>query len=275
MKLIITALRQEARPLIEKLGLKQDPASRKIPVYSSDDTLLVITGIGKLYAGIATTHALHLVGNPDDCHLINVGMCGGVGDRIALGEAVAIHKIWDHASGREFFPDMLINHSLQEGSLGTFDEPITTANRPILSCDVVDMEASGVFQAAHLFLAPHQMLFLKVVTDYLDYSTEDYAQMLQYYEQSVDDWMPVLEQDPQLDKPDPVLSVGQETLLTNISEGMRLTETQTHKLHDAALRFLVRGGEDLEIIEPNLNVQPEHKSLRNQLFDSMIQTLNQ
>lgn len=274
MKIIVTALRQEARPLIDALGLKQDSSSRRIPVYTSADALLVISGIGKLYAGIATTHAIHLAGESKDKHLINVGMCGAVVDQIALGEAVTVNKIWDHSSGREFFPDMLINHSLQEASLGTFDQPVTTANRPILACDIVDMEASGIFQAAHLFMAPHQMLFLKVATDYLEFSSDDYSQMQRYYEQSLDDWLPTLMNCEHLDSTDPILSPEQETLLSSVAESMRLTQTQTHQLRDAVTRFLVRGGANLEILKPNLATQPKHKTLRNQLFESMIQSLN-
>ena len=274
LKIIVTALRQEARPLIDALGLKQDSSSRRIPVYSSGDTMLVISGIGKLYAGIATTHAMHLAGNHEDCHLINVGMCGAVVDQIALGEAVTVHKIWDHASGREFFPDMLLNHALPEVSLGTFDQPVTTANRPILACDIVDMEASGVFQAAQLFISPHQLLFLKVATDYLEFSSDDYSQMQRYYEQSVDEWLPILAKCERLDTDEPVISPDQETLLKSVAESMRLTQTQIHQLHDAAMRFLVRGGSDLELLKPNLAAKPKHKTLRNQLFESMIQALN-
>lgn len=274
LKIVVTALRQEARPLIDAFGLKQDAASRRIPVYTSADTLLVISGIGKLYAGIATTHALHLAGNTDSCQIVNVGICGAVVDQIGLGEAVIANKIWDHASGREFFPDLLINHSLQEASLGTFDEPVTTASRPMLACDIVDMEASGVFQAAHLFVSPHQMLFLKVATDYLEFSSDDYAQMLRYYEQSVEEWLPVVAQCDRFEASDPVISPEQEALLDSLAESMRLTQTQVHQLRDAALRFLVRGGEDLDFLKPELNSRPKHKSLRNQLFASMIEALN-
>lgn len=274
MKIIVTALRQEARPLIDAFGLKQDSCSRRIPVFASADTLLVISGIGKLNAGIATTHAVHLAGVTNENQVINVGMCGAVVDQIALGEAVVVNKIWDHSSGREFFPDMLINHALQEASLGTFNQPVTTAIRPILVCDIVDMEASGVFQAAHLFMPPHQMLFIKVATDYLEFSSDDYAQMQRYYQQSIDEWLPILENFEQLDSTKPVISSEQETLLSSVAESMRLTQTQTHQLRDAVIRFLVRGGPDLEILKPNLASKPKHKSLRNQLFESMIQALN-
>ena len=275
MKLIVTALRQEARPLIDAFGLKQDQSSRKIPIYGSEDTLLVISGIGKLHAGIATTHALHLSGNPSDCQVINVGMCGAVVDQIVLGEAVVAHKIWDHASGREFFPDMVYKHGLQEASLGTFDKPVTSGSRSMLACDIVDMEASGVFQAAQLFIPPHQMFFLKVATDYLEFSSDDYGQMLRYYEQSVEDWLPVLKGYHPFNPLDPVISEEQENLIVSLSESMRLTQTQTHQLRDAALRFLVRGGTDLDILRLKLELRPAHKSLRNRMFETIIQTLDQ
>jgi adenosylhomocysteine nucleosidase len=273
LKIIVTALRQEARPIIEALGLKQDAASRRIPVFSSGDTLLVISGIGKLLAGIATTHAMHLSGKSDECQLINIGMSGAVVDQIALGEVVTIHKIWDHSSGREFFPDMLLNYGLQEASLGTFDQPVTTANRPILACDVVDMEASGIFQAAQFFISPHQMLFLKVATDYLQFSSDDYAQMRRYYENSVDDWISILTDSEPLETRIEVISKEQEAFLNSVAESMRLTQTQTHQLRDAAMRFLVRGGEDLHIIKPNIMANPKHKVLRNQMFESIIRAL--
>ena len=274
MKIILTALRQEARPLIEALGLKQDRASRKIPVYSGDDFLLVISGIGKLYAGIATTHAVHLAGNTENCRLVNVGMCGAVHDQIALGEAVLVHKIWDHGSGREFFPDMLLKTPLQEASLGTFDDPVTSAHRSLLSCDIVDMEASGVFQAAHLFLSPHQMQFLKVVTDYLEFSSEDYTQMKRYYEESLEQWIGVLKMDNGFSKTNPILTEEHEELLEEVVARMRLTKTQSHQLRDAVMRYLVRRGADLSILKPIISEDPLSKATRNELLERIFEVLH-
>ena len=273
MKIIVTALRQEARPLIEALGLKQDSASRRIPVYCSEDVLLVISGMGRLSAGIATTHAIHLAGGSGECQVINVGACGAVVDQIALGEAVVVHKIWDHSSGREYFPEMLVKHPLEEASLGTFDQPVTTSSRPILACDVVDMEASGVFQAAQLYVPPHNMLFIKVATDYLDFTSDDFLQMRRYYEQSVDEWLPVVKSLDTLGVSNAVLSEEQETLLKQVVETMRLTETQEHQLRDAVIRFLVRGGKDLDRLQPILSARPKHKSQRNQWLVSLIKDL--
>ena len=118
------------------------------------------------------------------------------------------------------------------------------------------------------------MLFIKVATDYLEFSSDDYSQMQRYYEQSLDEWAPILRNCEQFDSADPVISPEQETLLSSVAESMRLTQTQTHQLRDAVTRFLVRGGANLEILKPNLATKPKHKTLRNQLFESMIQALN-
>ncbi len=103
-----------------------------------------------------------------------------------------IHRITDAATKRDFYPDMLLNAGLPEASLitgarllaaqdtwaqvdaqrgekfrrGTTDDaaPGTLADRlaaPLL----YDMEAAAIYQAASMFLGPHQMNFLRIVTD--------------------------------------------------------------------------------------------------------------
>ncbi len=103
-----------------------------------------------------------------------------------------IHRITEAATKRDFYPDMLLNAGLPEASLitgarllttqdtwaqvdaqrgekfrrGTTDDaaPGTLADRlaaPLL----YDMEAAAVYQAASMFLGPHQMNFLRIVTD--------------------------------------------------------------------------------------------------------------
>ena len=274
MKLIVTALRQEAQPIIDTLGLRRDPTSKKIQMYSSGEVLLVISGMGKLRAAIATTHALNMIGNPESCCLLNIGMCGSAVEYIPLGEAVLVNKIWDYGSGYEYFPDVLLDYRLEEVSLGTFEKPLTVDYRPEHSCDVVDMEASGIFQAGQLFVPPHAMYFIKVPTDYLDFSPDDFPKMVQYYEQSAAQWLPILKDVKHLVNSDPVITPTQEGILKFVIEELRLSQTQSHQLRDAALRFLVRGGDDLRILESLIKSRPEHKSVRNRIFESMIQVLD-
>lgn len=274
MKLILTALLQEARPIIEELRLKHDPASRKIPVYRSDKTLLVVSGIGKLYAAVATVHAYHIAEQPEDCHLFNIGMCGGVIDSVALGQVLRIHKIWDAANGRQYFPEMLLDMPFEDASLGTFDKPVTTSDRLNLPCDLVDMEASGVFQAARLFIAPHQMTFIKVVSDCLNFTPKDYPEMVRHFEESAKTWLPILKQDMGLNLANRVLKNKQDQFLSDVVKEMRFTKTQSHQLIEAAAGYIVRGGKDLELLKPLMEIRPKHKSVRNKVFDAMIKDLN-
>ncbi len=274
LKLIVTALRQEARPLIEALGLKQDTGSRRIPVYAGEDAMLVIAGMGKVMAAIATTHLMHMAPRHDRACLINVGTCAAVTDRLALGDAVLANRIWDRATEREFFPDMLVKHSLQEVSLGTFDRPVTGVKQPNLPCQAVDMEASGVYQAAHLFLAPHQMMFLKVVVDFVQSSTFDLSEMLGHYTGSMQDLLPQITKACVWEDPAPAVTEGQERLLAKVAAHMRLTRTQTHQLEKAAQRFMLRGGENLDLLQPYLQTRPRHKASRNRIFSSILAALN-
>lgn len=122
----------------------------------------------------------------------------------SLASLYHIHRITDKESGRSFYPDMLLHTGLPEGSVVTGTELLTgeerkhwasrkTKHAPSLhrrtteedECAgargllsngtyvasrmtdelLYDMEAAGVYQAASMFLGPHQMNFLRIVTD--------------------------------------------------------------------------------------------------------------
>ena len=103
-----------------------------------------------------------------------------------------IHRITDAATKRDFYPDMLLNTGLPEASLITGAKLLTAQDRwaqveaqqnvksrqdttddsmsSILGARLAaprlyDMEAAAVYQAASMFLGPHQMNFLRIVTD--------------------------------------------------------------------------------------------------------------
>ncbi len=96
-----------------------------------------------------------------------------------------IHRITDAATKRDFYPDMLLNTDLPEASLITGAKLLTAQDtwaqvdtqrdkksRQGMLADrlaaplLYDMEAAAVYQAASMFLGPHQMNFLRIVTDH-------------------------------------------------------------------------------------------------------------
>ena len=95
-----------------------------------------------------------------------------------------IHRITDAATKHDFYPDMLLNTDLPEASLITGAKLLTAqdtwaqvdAQRDKKSRQgtladrlaaplLYDMEAAAVYQAASMFLGPHQMNFMRIVTD--------------------------------------------------------------------------------------------------------------
>ena len=161
---IFTALYPEAKPLIQALSLKKRAAQTHYQQFLSEegDLSLTITGVGPMQAAAVTASVL-------------TDFDAGASDQLlSLGTAVAltacpasmyhVNKITDAATKRDFYPDMLLNTGLPEASLIT-GAKLYTKQEAGYAADLYDMEAAAVYQAASMFLGPHQMNFLRIVTD--------------------------------------------------------------------------------------------------------------
>ena len=189
---IFTALYPEAKPLIQALSLKKRAAQTHYQQFLSEegDLCLTITGVGPLQAAAVTASVLTDYDAGAQDQLLSLGAAA----RLTTCPASMYHvnKITEAVTMRDFYPDMLLNTGLPEASLitgarllttqdtwaqvdaqrgekfrrGTTDDaaPGTLADRlaaPLL----YDMEAAAIYQAASMFLGPHQMNFLRIVTD--------------------------------------------------------------------------------------------------------------
>ena len=109
---------------------------------------------------------------------------------MSLGSIIMVNKLTDAESGRTFYPDMIYRHPFTEGEVktsvhvytadeGTRDEEQmkmeaagqTAQNEEAMKAEaaaptVHDMEAAAFYEAANFYYGPHQMIFLKVVTDH-------------------------------------------------------------------------------------------------------------
>ena len=66
-------------------------------------------------------------------------------------------------TGRTFYPDMLIKSSIREGEIVTVSVPVK--ENDIALGKLYDMEASAIYQAANIYVGPHKMGFVKIVSD--------------------------------------------------------------------------------------------------------------
>lgn len=81
------------------------------------------------------------------------------------------NKITEQTTGRTFYPDVIYRHPFAEAEIVTQAVPYRGANETQdpengAGARLYDMEAAAVYQAGAYYFGPHQMTFLKVVTDH-------------------------------------------------------------------------------------------------------------
>lgn len=103
-------------------------------------------------------------------------LCGEKSSSIILTESghdfgiFLLNKLLDQNSDRTFYPDMLIKSDLMEASCITGSTVLSRRATAFMAVaaegyDLYDMESAAVYQAGNLFLGPHQMSFIRVVSD--------------------------------------------------------------------------------------------------------------
>ena len=160
---IFSALYWEAGPLTERLSLKKITEDFCFQEFCDEAKTirLVITGAGAVAA--ATAAGWMFAKYPPEKHdlLVNVGSCAGESPGAYL-----CHKLTDAATGRSYYPDMVYRHPFLEGELVTVSGPVTAGDVSSGARGLLyDMEGAALYQAGARFLGPHQMQFIKIVSD--------------------------------------------------------------------------------------------------------------
>lgn len=164
---IFTALYCEAAFLIRQLQLAKNPDQTRFQQFYNEDILLTVTGVGEIAAAAAVSSVC--TKNPPTASdlLLNIGTCA----RLSGDEGIFLcNQIIEQATGKTFYPDILYRHDFCEETVVTGMQPCNHADcssgTTILPDRALyDMEAAAVYQAGSYFFSPHQMVFLKVVSD--------------------------------------------------------------------------------------------------------------
>jgi nucleoside phosphorylase len=164
---ILSALMAEASPCIKFFSFKPITTWTKFQIFESnffeDFTLrLIVSGVGKVKAVTALSIAI----TPSTKLVINIGIAGSTTKELTIGSIWKIIKIVDYATKKCFFPECLNKDNLGFQNILTVDTPMWS---PCEGKYLIDMESSGLAQVSSLLsLAPHQLLFLKIVSDYCE-----------------------------------------------------------------------------------------------------------
>ncbi|MDE7266719.1 MAG: hypothetical protein K2N89_04560, partial [Lachnospiraceae bacterium] len=167
---IFTALYCEAHIFIRHFNLIKDQESTWFQQFYNEAAgiRLAVTGVGEIAAAAVISSVCSVYKPTQDDLLLNIGICAHTtkNDGIFL-----CNKIIEKATGRTFYPDMLYRHNFAEGTIVTGMRPYHFNNDAIqmpegtLAETLYDMEAAAVYQTGIHFFGPHQMIFLKIVSD--------------------------------------------------------------------------------------------------------------
>ena len=235
---IITALYPEAQPFIELMNLKRDLAAEPLQVFTGQwndaPVTLVVSGIGTIRAAALTGWLLRAAPSL-------IANIGGAGARpeIPVGAAYLCDRVLDAQTNRGFIPEQLLQSPFPLASLMTSPTPVRSpSDLRSKNIDLVDMEASGILEAASLILGPEQVVVIKIVVDNL----HDAAINPAHYRQSIAahalptlDFLVALHRT--LSQTTSALSTAELELITNLATHLKLTASQRRILFEHALRF--------------------------------------
>ncbi|SES86432.1 hypothetical protein [Anaerobranca gottschalkii] len=257
MIFISTAMYVEAQKIIKKLRLKRDRSINKFEVFKNDQITLIITGVGKVKSAVALTYILsrEVVTHRDI--YINFGICGTKDREIPKGEIFLCNKIKDNETKFTYYPDILLQHPFKERAIETFSRVVV--QEEVSQC-LVDMESSALYQAASVFLKPHQIFFVKVVSDYLNIENIDKEFILDIIDKGVDqviEWINAIKDVFNYRRE--VLTKGEEELLKKVVENLKMSVTMENEVRKLMIYYKLFNDDLTEIIDKYLNIQCESK----------------
>ncbi len=273
MVVITTALRSEARPIIRSLALVQDRTYPVLRIYGNEDYTLLITGVGSVSTEKALEKFFQHFSERRRLFLINVGIAGGDERQTKVGQMYLINKIVEASTGKTYFPDILLDHSLEEAALLTVEEAITTSSR--IKLPLVDMEAAIIWKVAGGFLPPHHILFLKIVSDYRDGAPISAQQIQALIQKNIPGLLDLLRgcQRASFFERE-ILTPEEHSLLTECRQVLRLTHTQYYRLLNLAEGYkVVRGTDIIPVLKPYCTRTFTHKRERNRFFQTLCEQL--
>lgn len=275
---IFTALYCEAHPLIQYFGMKRKQDINRFQFFSNDRVSLLVTGTGSLNAAMGVASLFSFFAPDSGDILVNIGICGTENLNIRKGTVVYCNKIVDVTTCKSFFPDMLFRHPFTEGTVLTSPVPVKGRNvekTQETGIVVTDMEAYGIFHAGSAFLQPHQMYFLKIVSDYETgekISSSRASELISDNVGTVSDW--IMQVHNELSgKKEFAFTEEERALLEKAAGAMKLTVSMQHSLNQLMRYYKLQYGdfakELADFLENNLKESCRTKNEGKKCFEKL------
>ena len=262
----------EAEPMIKYLGLKKDMSEKTFERFCKEDISLCISDIGKINMAACVSHFLTLEKDLDNSFVLNIGICGTNDNSKNIGDAFLINKIKDHASGKCYYPDLLINIDMEESSIICLDKPLF--ENLLNGKALIDMESSGFFRSANIYLPPDRIYLLKIVSDYLEKNTnrDKIKNFISYQIENINKLLSKIRIYIEDNKKAPILSEEEQILIKKLEEGLKLTFMQRKILIEEIYKAKIKGF-NIDFLKCYLFSVPKNKTERNRIFDEIRKKL--
>ena len=160
---IFTALYCEAHIFIQKYNLIKNQEITWFQEFYNKTTgiRLAVTGVGEIAAAAVVSSICSLYKPAPNDMLLNIGLCAHT---IQNNGIFLSNKIIEQVTGKTFYPDILYRHNFLEGTIITGMQLLNNENYNNIA-PMYDMEAAAIYQVGIHFFGPHQMFFLKIVSD--------------------------------------------------------------------------------------------------------------
>lgn len=178
----VTALPEEARPIVNHYRLKRRHDIHPFPVYENDNLQLIVTGIGKTAVATATGYLAGITKDHPFTAWLNVGIAGS--SRHEPGDFILVHKVTDDDCQRHYYPTLWFEHPFETATLVTVVHPAVDYDRG----ELFDMEASAFYPAAMAFSTSELVQCCKIVSDNRQVSIQQITPQVavQYVEQNLE-----------------------------------------------------------------------------------------
>jgi adenosylhomocysteine nucleosidase len=274
MILIVTALMLEAAPVIDYFKLKKDVSILPYPVYRGSDIALIVSGVGKVRSAMAAVYLNSIYNAGRSNVLVNLGLCGAGSSRYKPGSLLVVNKVTDVDTGWDYYPDVFIGGGLSQVALHCCSKPVKTEDVAPDTDFFCDMESSGVMEAAKKFSYSHNVLILKIISDFLAPDRLDKKQLKGYIEKSMPVFESILQEMRQLNKNVGGFSHEEDhKFIDSLCTGLRFSEAMKLILLRETKKARLNRLEPLEKLKAFSGLKVNNKVEGKKVFEQIIEEL--
>lgn len=266
MTYFLTALYYEAEDIIAHYKMKKVMEAAKFQVFKGENEVLIISGTDALKAVVAATYVMDMIKYSENDIFINIGICGAYRN-FSEGEVVLCNKLVDSFAKRSFYPDMIFKHPFREGTLESFPEIIYSGKAVNIEADIVDQEGAFVYETAAMFLKPHNIHIIKIVSDLLKPDTVTPQKIKMLIAKSMPEiyaWLE-LRSNVKIENRQ-IIDDDEAVFLRLISKKLHLTAAMNIDFEKLSKQYKVRNGHIIDALKEYAGLKCESKNEGKKIF---------